>query len=141
MLFIETACLHDLLLVQEIIHLAVCMIVRRLCTELTVLRASAASTIDDRAQIYIITNEIFTDLICTCPQLIQITCQKYRQIIVLCDSSSLYDFLCQFHHCCHFSRLLFSCIFTLYHSHLRNDASHHSACMRSPYSDSHSPHS
>ena len=29
------------------------------------------------------------------------------EIIVLYDSSSLYDFLCQFHHCCHFSRLLF----------------------------------
>ena len=64
LLLIQTRQLHDILLQQEAVNLAIGMVMRGLSTEFAVFRTAATASVDDGAQIHALTDKMLADFIC-----------------------------------------------------------------------------
>ena len=64
LLLVQTRQLHDILLRQEAVNLAIGMVMCGLRTEFAVFRTAAAAPVDDGAQIHALTDKMLADFIC-----------------------------------------------------------------------------
>ena len=65
LLLVQACQLHDILLRQEAVNLALGMVMRGLRTEFAVFRTAAAAPVDNGAQIHALADKMLTDFICT----------------------------------------------------------------------------
>ena len=94
LLLIQTRQVHNLLLRQKAVHLAVRMVMHRLGAELAVLRTASAAAIDNRTQINTRTAKMLANLVCTLAERLQIVGQKRLEVILARQSSTVNNLLC-----------------------------------------------
>ena len=94
LLLVQTRQIHNLLLRQKAVHLAVRMIMRRLGAKLAVLRTASAAAIDNRTQINARTAKMLANLVCALAERLQIAGQKRLEVILTRQSSTVNNLLC-----------------------------------------------